>query len=77
MACGVPVIASINSSLPEVVGNAGLMINPKNIDELAWSIEIVLNDNVLRESLIRKGIKQAQKFSWQNCAKKTLKVLSG
>jgi len=77
MACGVPVIASINSSLPEVVGNAGLMINPKNIDELAWSIEIVLDDNVLRESLIRKGIKQAQKFSWQNCAKKTLKVLSG
>ncbi len=76
MACGIPVITSINSSLPEVVSNAGLMINPKNIDELAWSIEIVLNDNILRESLIKKGLKQSQKFSWQNCAKKTLKVLS-
>ena len=75
MACGIPTITSINSSLPEIVGDAGLMINPKSIDELAWAMEIVLSDNALRESLINKGLKQAQKFSWQKCAKETLRVL--
>ena len=76
MACGVPTIVSINSSLPEVVGDAGLMINPKNIDELAWAIKTVLEDNNLRDRLIKRGLKQSQKFSWSECAKKTLRVLN-
>ena len=75
MACGIPTIVSANSSLPEVVGDAALMVNPKNIDELAWAMEESLTNNQLRERLIKKGLAQVQKFSWQKCAKKTLKVL--
>ncbi len=75
MACGIPVITSINSSISEVVGEAGIMINPKNIDELAWAMETVLIDSNLRERLIKKGLKQAQSFSWQECARKTLEIL--
>ncbi|MFH1461024.1 MAG: glycosyltransferase family 1 protein [Patescibacteria group bacterium] len=75
MACGLPAIVAVNSSLPEIVGQAGIMIDPTNIDELAWAMEIVLTDNDLRRRLIKKGLKQAQKFSWQKCAQKTLKIL--
>jgi len=76
MACGIPTIVSANSSLPEVVGQAALMVNPKNIDELAWAMEQALTDNQLRERLIKKGLEQAQKFSWQKCAQETLEVLT-
>ncbi len=75
MACGLPTIVSCNSSLPEVVGKAALMVDPANIDELAWAMEIALTDNELRKRLIEAGIKRAEKFSWQKCAEKTLAVL--
>ena len=77
MACGLPTIVSCNSSLSEVVGKAALMIDPDNIDELACVMEIVLSDSKLRKRLISTGIKQAKKFSWQECAEKTLSVLRG
>ncbi|MAF20518.1 MAG: group 1 glycosyl transferase [Parcubacteria group bacterium] len=75
MASGVPTITSSSSSLPEVVGSAGLMIDPYNIDELAGAMEMVLNDDSLKQRLIKKGIEQAKKFSWQKSAQKTLEVL--
>jgi len=75
MACGLPTIVSHTSSLPEVVGNGALMIDPYNIDELAWAMEMALFDNDLRERLIEKGIDQAKKFSWEKCAQETLEVL--
>lgn len=75
MACGLPTIVSHTSSLPEVVGQGALMIDPYNIDELAWAMEIALTDSNLKERLIKKGIAQAKKFSWSKCAKETLKVL--
>ena len=49
--------------------------DPANIDELAWAMEIALTDSELRKQLIKAGIKQAEKFSWQKCAEKTLAVL--
>jgi len=76
MACGVPTIVSNNSSFPEVVGDAAIMIDPYKIDELAWAMEMALLDKDLRQRLKRKGIAQAQKFSWQKCAKETLEVLT-
>jgi glycosyltransferase involved in cell wall biosynthesis len=76
MACGLPTIVSCNSSLPEVVDQAALMIDSSNIDELAWVMEMALTDHNLRQRLIQKGIEQARKFSWQRCAEKTLKVLT-
>ncbi len=76
MACGVPVITSNISSLPEIVGNAGLMIDPYNISELAWAMEEVLSDAVLREELASRGLERARIFSWDKCAGETLSLIT-
>jgi len=76
MACGTPVIATKMASLPEVVGEAALFVdNPENINEISDKIYKGLTDKKLREKLIKKGLKQAQKFSWQKTAEETLWVL--
>ncbi len=74
MACGTPVITSNLSSLPEVVGEGGILIDPNNIDELSRAMESVLADENLRKGLREKGLRQAAKFSWERCARDTLKV---
>lgn len=75
MAAGTPVICSANTSLLEVFGNHALTIDPHNVGELAWAIERILNDDNLGKSLIEKGKKYAQKFSWEKTARETLAVL--
>jgi glycosyltransferase involved in cell wall biosynthesis len=74
MTCGTPVIVSNTSSLPEVVGDAALMINPHDIDGLTVAMWRVLTEEELQQDLIQKGLKRAQKFSWREAAKKTLQV---
>jgi len=74
MTCGAPVIVSNTSSLPEVVGDAALLINPHDVDGLTVAIWRVLTDKELREELICKGLKRAKNFSWQQAAEKTLEV---
>jgi glycosyltransferase involved in cell wall biosynthesis len=74
MACGVPVITSKASSLPEVVSDAGILIDPSNVDELSDAIFRVVSSKELRESLSDKGIKQASLFTWEKCARETLAV---
>lgn len=74
MACGIPTITSNTSSLPEVVGDGAVMIDPSNIDELAYAMRTVFGDKDLRARLKRRGIRQAQKFSWQRTAERTLEV---
>ena len=69
MACGVPVISSNSSSLPEIVNNAGILITPNNISELATAIEKVLKDEELRKTLISRGLENVKRFSWEECAK--------
>lgn len=75
MACGVPVICSHTSSFPEVVGEAALMIDPYNFDEIAWAMKEVLNDKELRQDLIEDGLARVNNFSWDKCAKETLSLL--
>ena len=75
MACGVPVVASANSSLPEVVGEAGLLINPYDISEIAEALEIVLSEPATWSRMIKKGLVQAAKFTWENAARRTLDIL--
>jgi glycosyltransferase involved in cell wall biosynthesis len=77
MANGVPVIASNNSSMIEIVGNAGILINPYNPEEIAEAIKKIIQDKNFKEKLIEKGLKQAKKFTWEKCAEKTMKVLLG
>ena len=74
MACGTPVITSNTSSLPEVVGDAGIMIDPHDVDRLADAMHEVLSNDRLREDMIKKGLERAKMFSWEKCAKETLKV---
>ncbi len=69
MALGVPVVASSSSSLPEVVGDAGLLVDPYDEDALAGSLAHLLVDNALRESLIERGRWRAPTFTWDRCAR--------
>jgi alpha-1,3-rhamnosyl/mannosyltransferase len=74
MAAGTPVITSNVSSLPEVAGDAGLMVDPDDVDQLTQYIsDIILNDS-LRAELIDRGFLQNAKFSWVNCARETIKA---
>jgi glycosyltransferase involved in cell wall biosynthesis len=75
MSCGTPVITSANSSLPEVVGDAGLCIDPYNISDLAEAMRIVLSDKGIQERMAQKGALRAREFSWQEAARKTLEIL--
>ena len=72
MACGTPVVVSNVSSLPEVVGDAGLLVDPEDVSELTVAIWRVLTDEALRAELIAKGLKRAQCFSWEKTARQTL-----
>ena len=74
MACGCPVITSNTSSLPEVVGDAGIMIDPYDIDSLKESMLKILTDPELREEMSRKSLERAEIFSWKKTAKETWNV---
>ena len=74
MQCGTPVITSNTSSLPEVVGDAGIMINPTNSDDLCQAMLDLINNSTLRHQLSQKGLDRAAQFSWSKCAEETIKV---
>lgn len=74
MACGCPVIVSNAASLPEVVGNAAIKVDPDDIDGTANALLKILIDEHLKQELVSKGFKQARRFSWQRVANETLKV---
>ncbi len=73
MACGTPVISSNGGSLPEVVGNAGLLFDPEDSGVLGTLILKVICDEILRRELVDKGFKNAKKFSWRKTAEGIIK----
>lgn len=75
MACGIPVITSNRSSLPEVVGNAGILINPNSIIQIKNAIEKVINNKKLQKEMARKSLIQTSKFSWEKTVSEYLKVI--
>lgn len=74
MACGTPVVVSRTSSLPEVAGDAGLLVDPADSEALAEAICRVLDDQALREKMRQAGLQQAGRFSWESTARETLDV---
>jgi glycosyltransferase involved in cell wall biosynthesis len=74
MACGAPVVTSGVSSLPEVVGDAAILVNPENVFDIARGIREVLTDDRLRQRLIERGRLQAKRFSWERTASEALAV---
>ena len=75
MACGTPVICSNVSSLPEVGGDAAMLIDPLDVDALAGAMYQVITDEALRDKLIEQGMEQIRRFSWRQCASQVLEVL--
>lgn len=74
MACGVPVITSNISSMPEVAGNAALLVNPNSITDMKKKVELLFADKKLQDSLTKKGFDRAKKFTWKKCAEQTAAV---
>jgi len=75
MACGVPVITSNTTSLPEVVGDAALLVNPLDTEEIACAIQQLVEDDALRAELRRKGLERAKLFSWEKTVALTWQVI--
>jgi glycosyltransferase involved in cell wall biosynthesis len=76
MACGAPVISSNTSSLPEVAGDAALLVDPNSVEALTGAMRNVLDNKRLRDELRDKGPMQAAKFNWEGAARETLAVYS-
>jgi glycosyltransferase involved in cell wall biosynthesis len=74
MACGTPVVCSNTSSLPEVAGDAALLVDPADVWALAGAMERVLMDEALRATMRARGLERARRFTWEQAAEKTLMV---
>ena len=74
MACGTPVVTSNTSSLPEVAGDAALLIDPYDIDEIVAAMRTILEDKALAAELRTKGLARAKEFSWERTARETIAV---
>ena len=76
MACGTPVITSNVSSLPEVVGDAGILVDPQDVKRLKDEIEHVLEDTSYHSALSQRGLERSKHFTWEKCARETMGVYS-
>ena len=74
MACGAPVVCSNAASLPEVVGDAAVTVDPYDVEALAQAMHRVLTDSVVRDDLRAKGLARAAQFTWERTAQETMKV---
>jgi glycosyltransferase involved in cell wall biosynthesis len=74
MANRTPVVASNTSSLPEVLDEAAMLVNPENVFEIARGMKLILMDDILRQRLVQKGLEQVSKFSWKIAAERVVKT---
>jgi glycosyltransferase involved in cell wall biosynthesis len=75
MSCGCPVAVSKTSSIPEVVGEAGIYFNPHDANDIAKSLIKILRDDELKIELSKKGIERAKMFNWDKCLEEFVSVL--
>jgi glycosyltransferase involved in cell wall biosynthesis len=74
MACGTPLVTSDRAALPELIGDAGLSVDPENVEVLAEAMTRILTDHALVADLRRRGLERSRRFSWEETAKRTLAV---
>lgn len=74
MACGTPIVASNRFSIPEIVGGAGILVDPLNASALAKAAHLVLESDEIRKDLTKKGVDRAKTFTWEKCAREHLKI---
>lgn len=72
--CKTPVVTSRRSSLPEIIGDGGLLVDPSQPTEIAQALLRILEDHGLRKELVEKGKRRAEQFTWKRCARKTLEI---
>ena len=77
MACATPVVTSTISSMPEVAGDAALLVDPYSVDAIAEALGRLLSDSELRETLVRRGIEQAAQFTWGRTARHLREIYDG
>ena len=75
MACGCPVIASNVSSIPEITGDAAILVDPRNVEELVTALNKILTDDKLRKDLSKKSYLNSSKYRWQNSASKVFQTI--
>jgi alpha-1,3-rhamnosyl/mannosyltransferase len=75
MACGIPVVCSNTSSLPEVAGNAALLVDPLDVDGLSAALHRALEDRELRKRMVDRGLAQAARFTWERSARQLRDVI--
>ena len=73
---GTPVVSANVSSLPEILGDSALLIDPYNLDEIVEALEIITKDKLIRERLIKKGRERASEFTWDKAARKYLEIFT-
>ncbi len=74
MACGTPVVTSNVSSLPEVAGDAALLVDPLSTEAITHAVQRILDDSTLRQTLIERGFRQAKKFTWERSARQLRQI---
>jgi glycosyltransferase involved in cell wall biosynthesis len=74
MSFGVPVVASNVSSLPEIVGDSGILVDPTNVSSIKDGVELLMINKKLRNSLSKNAFQRSQLFSWSNASKETIDV---
>jgi glycosyltransferase involved in cell wall biosynthesis len=74
MASGTPAIGARAASIPEVMGDAGILFDPNSPEELTIALEQVLSDSEIRSNIIKKGYKNIERFSWRQCAENTFNI---
>jgi len=75
MACGTPVLTANVTAMPEVVGDAGLLVDPYDVEAIAHGIRRLVEDSALREELRKEGLERAKQFTWERTAELTWAVL--
>lgn len=77
MQCGCPVITSNNSSMPEVAGDAGILVNALSIDDIYKAIDMVMSNKKIKRYMLNKGLERAKAYSWEKSGKMLLNVITG
>ena len=77
MACGTPVITSGTSSMPEIAGDAALLVDPFNYKAISGALQTMLSDEVLRKAYQEKGMQRVRSFTWKAAAEKLLSIYRG
>ena len=76
MACGTPVVTANTSALPEVAGDASLLVDPSSVEEIAAAMERIVTDTSLRQQLRERGLTQAARFSWTATSSKVRELIT-